>query len=526
VDEAVGVTFDVFLAQPNDIRDFPRLEAIFRLALGGPLGTERDAIHFENINYNFTTGDLTFDESSSDLIVRARVVDDTTITGSITSALTGISGALILRYADSISSGEPCEPGEPCDPPDDPRSRIPVAGFLPSLAGVYEGGCEGRRARLEIVTARLPDGGAASSDLFKDFSLQARLGLQGTGQCAGGEGYCVARSWESGQLDFYQARLTLTASHAADGCAYGRTGGLVCDVRLGQRTSRCTLEPVGRAPRNVAPRVSPFRLSVPSADRAALPPAGAELEPLRARLEGLFSGYVFHERSARFQPLRLASVATISTDNPHNEPNVYVSGTLQTYLGDSFRAAFAGFRIDRRTFFPARGMTLRSETSDLMLVIESWRSGYLSGTAYSRSQGRIGPVELRRGEEPPAFPADAALQPDPVGGFLGQRPGRGHPWRFELRLSPSGGIMDGLQRLSGSAQVVAPGLPFPRFTVAQGALDLFSGQVALLVRESEISERLVVGEFESNDELRLWIPSSAAWGTQMSETRGARHVRQ
>jgi hypothetical protein len=524
---SLGVVFDVFLSQPNDVRDFPRLEGLVRLALGGPLGHERHASHYKSINYDFSTGELTFDEANSDLVISARVVSDTTIRGTITNALSGVNGPLELVYADVIGDGgnEPCDPDEPCEPPDDPSARIPTRGFLPSLGGTYGGTCNGHKARLEIATGRLPEAEQSTSDLLKGVSLQARLGLENVGQCGVGEGLCIARGWKTGQFDIFLSKLILVSDQAADVCTYGKDGTIACDVRFPTESKSCSFIPDARNLANVTLRPNALKLPLSSEERAPLPSAGSILEPLREKLGGTFSGYLFHERDGHYQPLRFTSVSSISADNPHNEPNVYVSGNIQLHLGSGFNSPFAGFRIDRRTFFASKGMSLRSETSDLILVVNSWTSGALSGVVYSKSSGRIGPFELRRNESAIDFPPSSNLQPSLPGTYASEKPANGNPWTLNAKLTQAGLGGDGLVRLAGSAQIAAPGLPFPPFTIRQGSYDIFSGQLAFLVEESGATERLVTGSFSNANALSLWIPSSEAWGVRASEPRALKFAR-
>ena len=508
----VGIIVDVFLSQPNNTREFPRLESIVRLSLGGPLGIERTTAHYTSVQYNYETGDLTLDEEGAPFILQALVKSKTNVEGKFTDKLTGKTGNFKLVFGDALpSSGEPCEPDEPCDPPDNPKTRLPTSGFLPTLAGIYSGTCnENESSRLEILGLR-NNNSTSAQEFPASTNWNVRLGLQNRGQCdTNSKSYCVAKFWNNVDFSFMSSSLTLQSNESADQCIYGPEGQLECKIRMGTTESICKFSPEKSIPALLEPQQKSFQLKPSTADLVSLPAIGQDNSLLTNALNGTFVGYIFVESQQKYQPVQFASVSTMSTDNPHNEPNVFVSGSLQ--LLNSGLTPDLRFPIERRTFFPSPGFTLRSEKSDLFLVISKWTSGYLAGTAYSQSSGRLGAFELLK---------NATIQsvslPNLAKNLSGayESKGNNRSWHLELLSTPFLNDLTSAHKISGSAQILIPGSPFPRFAIQTGLAETFEGQIGITVKESSGSERSFIGTIMPNGDLNLRIGSSGNFGSQM-----------
>lgn len=503
---AIGVSLDLFQAQPNDLREFPRLEGLLRLSLGGIGTLERSNTHFTNINYNFTTGELTFDEEGSDFVVRAKVVERNRIEGTVTHATAGDEAKLALWFIDPEVSSEPCDPDEECPEPPDLLREVPKGIFLPHLSGTYLGKCNSAPARLDLFT-RPASGETENAGFLKEYSIQGRLGLTSS-QCEQGK-YCVFGSFDSGLFDLFSGRLSLSSAQGEQECSYTREGALQCRMTIqGTTQQNCTF-------RNTTSREETFTrktlqtLAPPADAMEPLPAQGAELEPLRKALHGNYAGFVFHEHGGSSQPLRLDVVASTSTDNPHNEPNVYITSSLRLFHGPQSSAPPASFSLGRRTFFSGKGLTLRSESSDLLLVIDQWTSGLLRGTLYSRAFGRVGPVQLVKGR--------TAFTPAQTSPSLATRyvPKGGKGWSLDLRVLQSENAHAGHIPLAGYAQFLTPGFAFPKQKVTDATFDPFSQSLWLTIHDSEGTERQAYATVQPSGELRLQVGSSSAWFVTM-----------
>jgi hypothetical protein len=507
----LGATLDLFITQPNEVTAFPRLEALFKVALGGIQGREFHTIHFKNVNYNYQTGDFIFDEPNAEFLIEAKVSGENKIQGSVTNTATGALGALELVFIDKTASNEPCDPDEPCSSQQDPTSWIPRGSYFPLLGQTFEGACNGQRTRLELSTARFEKPSEDPQGLLGGFQVSARLGSH-SDSCTG---FCVERSWDNAQFDFFRSHLTLTSAQFSDDCSLGHNGELKCQLSANNRNKECQFKPTQTPDFNFKVFENKFQMNPTPEQRRALPQNEASFDSLRAALSGEFSGYLFHEKSGVYQPMQMGVNATISTDNPHNQPFVYVSGQTRLYLGRDFASPFINVRFDRRTFFASQGFTLSAEHNDVFFVIQTWTSGYISGSAYSKQHGRVGNFELSRATLS-SLPSTLSPQSSVSGLFQGLPRAGALPWRFSLmptELTTTSGLIP----MNGTVQIVADGQPIPRFGISRGSYDVFSGEVAVQVKESESAERFVIGNFVDSKNLFLSFGSSSSFGTLMSE---------
>jgi hypothetical protein len=325
-----GTTVDFFLAQSNSLREFPRLEGLVRISSGGPMGSERAVTHFENVQYDFNTGAITLDDETSDMLVRLQVTDITSMSGTFVDKSSGKRGTLSLRFADTLASGgEPCEPDEPCEPPDDPNTRIPRGNFKELFVGTYNGVCANKQSRLEI------SGGQSSNFTENPFGPQkhtvhwAVLGMPGIGQCKGTSDLCVTKSWNRVISNSFNNIFQLVEGNSSDTCVVENNGKMNCSFRVQNQDQSCLFDKVPTLETNYNPK---FRrapeIKQQASDLDPLPTGINDLETLRSALEDDFSGYLALESNGSVIPISLTNTASISTDNPHNEPFVYISGSL------------------------------------------------------------------------------------------------------------------------------------------------------------------------------------------------------
>jgi hypothetical protein len=508
-----GMIFDVFLAQPNSLRDFPRLEGLVRIALGGPLGAERMVFHFENIQYDFNSGKFTLDEENAEYILSLEVTDPTQMEGEFFHKPSGAKGIVTLRLADTkASGGEPCEPEEPCEPPDDPNGRIPKGQFVHALKGVYLGTCNGSAARFDLTGGQTNKPTDGASGPTASTMMQGQLGLTEIGHCTGSQDMCVTKSWSKVTAAPFLRTLQLSDGVTSDLCQIDDANSIQCALYLQGKQQTCLFKDTGVDELNVNPKFHATpKIALEPGDLDSLPEVSNDLESLRSALEGDYAGYVQLDANGRTLPLKFKNVATISTDNPHNEPFVFVSGSFQMNAGQESSPIV--FSYERRTFFPTAGMTLQSKSSPFFAVISSWKKNTLSGELYDSNSGRLGLFSLKR--DSAQLLSATHFYPSLTGNYFSSKSSAAAPWKFSLNPIPTWN--SSFVNFAGSAQIMAPGLPFPKFELGDSSFDLATGNILIAVKDSANSKRFVSGFFTEKNELKFYIPGSMAWGTKMNE---------
>ena len=234
--EAVATTMDVFDTSPEDIREFPRRNALFKMVLGGYNGTEYESEWFKDLQYDFNQGILTLDEPTNDLLITAVVFTEPRIQleGQVWIRSAAVSGSIFLEFQD--------------DEPEDASHRgidLPPPKLMTGLAGQYEGVCGAQRAVLQLMTARGLQGTASEGGGLDDYAIMGTLGLEDTSLCQGlnlpGRPiWCVNRHFSSGTYNFFNGALSLNSNIGSEACQI-LEGKVSCRIRVAQTNVDCRL---------------------------------------------------------------------------------------------------------------------------------------------------------------------------------------------------------------------------------------------------------------------------------------------
>lgn len=517
--ERIALTVDTYIDQPDDRTQFPKLNAIFRLQLGGYGGGEYVTEIFEDIRYDFSNGQLSLDEPNNDMVIVAEVRESggTTVTGQVWVRSASASGTLFLQHLSD-------EPGEPGDDDDDgpgggggPGGEQPGddAPFMASLSGRYEGMCGLKRYAMQISTGKgLAAQGPADRGLH-GYGIVAML-AEGDSEICNGT-WCVVRNFSAGQYNFFSGKLLLDEPAGSSECRL-EAGRLTCRVRFLDETVSCDLRRTESTTQAFVKATRLHQVQPTSAQRlelpAPLPPRSTEL--INA-LRGTFSGWLHNETLDRYQPFRLNVMPSVSSDNPHNENEVVITATGVQHFGRETRAEGWPQQFDRRSFYLSAGFNLESPNSDGFLQIEAWRQGFVSGVWYSHAFGRVGTVQLVKGDLPPLDPSAKVLAPI-AGTYQGPSVGSADVrWWFEALLptqpvarDESTLTFEGAMNLTGGTGV--------RVKIARGSYDAATATVAWLTEERD-RPRMISGQVDADGRLMLLWPGAPIWGVPLPANR-------
>jgi hypothetical protein len=513
--EKVALVANTFIVQPEDFTEFPKLNAIFTMFLGGYGAPEYVTETFEDIRYDFNNGQLSLDEEANDLVVTGEVNESpgTFISGQVWLRSAARSGTLCLAY-------ETDEPGEENACQDEMGDRPSAPEFVPALRGRYEGQCGSEHAAIQITTGKglssEETGAPADRRGLHGYGLVAQLAFDDPTVCGAASppqpAWCVSRTFTAGAYNFFSGRLMLDDARGTTSCNLA-AGRLRCRLQLMTDPVDCDLQKTDVAAAPYRSFSRSFTVRTTAEQRAELPPPSPPRHTeLVSALRGQFYGYVHNELTDRYQPMRLNVIPTVSTVNPHNENELFVSTTVVTYFGRTLSPEFWPQPLAKRSFYLRPGFTLESPEVDGFLQIEDWRTGYVRGVWYSHAFGRVGSVQLVKGDALPPLDVDARIVPSIDGAFQG--PPRGElSWSFATAIptQPTGReqstfVFEGSARLSG-------GLVRP-IRMARGTYDVYTGALSWL--SGEETPRMVMGRVDDEGTMALLWPGASIWGARLS----------
>lgn len=497
-DRKIALTMDLFVVQPNDPSSFPRPGAVLKLGLGGPQSHEYVSQLYESIRYDFDNQVLSIDAPDSELAITATVAgtDQTIIDGQ---ALIRSSGTIGHLHLEEVS-----------DDPDVPTGGgVPVSEYKVELTGQYEGLCGNRESILQIESARGLSG-APSIERYglSPYAIVGRLGMHDAAASCPAPLFCAMRNYTKGTFDYFLNRLVLEAG-TTDECTITSVGAN-CMVHLGADDYQCQLK------RRPTPIAKPeffsrrFHVGATPAQRTKLPePDPPANNALVAGLRGTFTGYLHHEGNDRYQPMRMSVIAASSTDNPHNENLVYVTGTTTLHFGRILSPDFWVQQFEPRSFYLTTGFTLESPGADAFLQIAEWKQGYIRGVFLSHAFGRVGTFELVKGTELPSIDSEAVFVPSLVGTYQGPHGLGGDAddaWRFQLQVPPqSPEAGSSTLAFKGSYQLSDGALP--RRSIASGSYDFYAGAMSWITGDG----RVITGRVPGAGALELFWPGAPIW---------------
>lgn len=533
--DAVALSMDSFLVKPDSIDESPRLTFLFRLGLGGYLSPEYETEMFQDVQYDGDQGLLTLDEPRNELRINAVVYSTpySHMEGTVFFRSASISAELYLKYqTDEPNEGE--GEGEGIEPPP----------FVPTLAGQYEGVCGSEKAVLQIETAKgLTSELPVPSTGLHHYLITGTMGVENglcsvnppgnsKGNSIARPNWCVDHSYTSASYDFVQGKLYLSGTLDTDECTRDRDT-FICRMRFLPKDSenRSLAEETCRF-RKVRQLIAPFvayprryHVAATAEQKKPLPPVNPPAsKELVLAARGVFHGYLHHDGTDRYQPLRLDVNATTSSDNPmHNPNNVFVSVSALFSFGREISGEYWAHQFDRQTLNIVAGYTLMSAESDTFLQITEWTQGFISGVWYSKAFGRVGTFEVAKDSKLPTLPLAAKTVAGIGGHFRG--PETLDFWDLRLIVPRQPRFADkSYVFFQGNYQLVTGGVTWPIRKILRGSYDIYSGSVAWMENSPGGDAKLVTG-FMDEQNLRLFWPSDRAFAISVFDHTWVSHGR-
>lgn len=503
--ERLAVVAEFYLESPEDFTQFPRLNAAFRVSLGGYNTHEYLTETFHDLKYDFNHGGLTFDEAGNDLLMTTEVGSQggrAKIMGDVFVRSSAVNGKIeLLQESD--------EPGD-----DLFEAVLPTAAQLPFaslLEGQYEGVCNGKNAAFQIQTVRglESESNNQSPGLERHYGINGRLVYKNDTLC--GElpkgMWCSRQHFKNGSFNFFTGLLTFESKQGSEECTL-RGSELTCRLRVFTDTVECRLKkPKVTQPARFSPRG--FFLRPSKEQSQALPePEPPRNQSLTQALKGRFHGYLHNESNNTYVPLRLDVIPFSSTENPHNPNQMNVSATASFFLGRDFSGPFTTQRFDPRSFYLRPGFMLSGPDSDSFLNVTTWKTGFISGTWISKAYGRVGTFQLVKGEAAP-LPANAKAVRSFAGEFKGFF-GSLEQWiRFLFPTQPNR-AKEQVIPFTGSYQSIVGNTPVR--LIEGGAFDPFTGRLGWFISNDD-AVTFGSGLIDENGNAQLFWPPQPIVGT-------------
>lgn len=527
--DAIALTMDSFLVQPDNKKEFPRLNMLFKLGLGGYFGPEYETEIFEVTENDYYEGVLTLDHPHNEMVITASVyaTPRTQMEGQVFFHSTPISATFFLEYQTDEPGGAPAKP--------------PV--LAPSLAGQYEGSCGSERAVLQIETAKgVTELVPALATGLNHYKITGALGME-NGECSqvnadGRPVWCVDHGFSSAIYDFLQGKLYLSGMQQTEECTRNRDE-FTCLMRVvvkdPEKKTRVAQTCRFRKTQSgtTAFKMSRRRFHVVPTEEQKKPLPKSQFpasKALVAAARGSFFGYLHHEQLDRYQPIRLNVIASASTDNLHIENNVFVSVTSVMYFGRGLSSDFWAQQFDRRVLYLVPGYTLGSGQSDAFLQITQWTQGFISGVWYSDGFGRVGTFEVVKGSELPPLSSEARMIEGITGRYRGpeeRSQGGREYWDSRLLVPRQARSRDkGYVLFQGNYNLFAGGHAWATEKIMQGSYDVYTGALAWLTENNAGGEsKLVTGFIDGTDGLKLFWPNERAWPVSVLDHAWGTHRR-
>lgn len=500
--EKLAVVADIFLESPEDLTQFPVLNASIRISIGGFKSHEYITETFKNLKADFDNGIVVFDESENDLSMKAQVLN--------VSGKSKILGEVFVRSVAASGTMELLEESdEPADQPFDVKpaqnKEMPI---MSSLEGQYEGLCDGKTAALQIQTVRgLKSEGTETTGngLEKHYGITARLGYKNDPWCGQlpNKQWCTRNHFSSGTFNFYTGKLTLKGDKSSEECAL-KLDTLTCSIQTIDKVVKCVLKK--ERIENSGPQFFSRRYnSNPTSEQnkelpSPSPPSNLELTK---DLGGTFSGYIHNERNDTYIGIQLNVVPTSTTDNPHNPNQMIISATASMFLGPVENKQFYIQRFEPRSFYLRPGFVLSGSKADSFLTIIDWKKGFVRGIWNSHAFGKVGTVQLAKGGFPP-LAKDAKIMHSFAGEFERTSPlTKLTHWVKFAFPSQTDDLQEQMIRFSGSYQAIKGRSPIRN--VPSGLFDPYTGSFGWIMTDDETST-FGSGKMDSDGNALLFWP--------------------
>ncbi len=497
----IPMRLDAFSVQPSQ-GAFPHLETILKVNLGGFEGPEYTTYHFKTVAYDFSQGVMTLDDPALDVTAVLQVSSNDSfviLDGSLTYRPTLKRGHLHLEMS---TDGTPIS--------------LPTASpIMPLLAGEYSGLCDGQSAALQIETGRETSLDRMSRGDLDKYTVSGRIGNRSL--CVGTDQICASRFFSKGIYQLFSGQLQLSGAQGNLNCQ-ADGGTLQCTQSVLGHIQNCNFAKPDASPIHEAASF-PARYHLPvTADQSTVLPTSSPPDnaALIEALSGDYYGILHHERSDAYQLVVFKVAASNSNSFAGNPNDVNISSTLGLVLGNSWSSpAIQAQVFERRSFNWVPFFTLSSDQTDGAFVVTGWKKGFISGDWISKGFGRVGTIELIKGQTP-VLPATLAILPVPGGNYIGPTSGATVRNNRNLTLSlfalESSGMRNTAQLTGESYSAVGPVVSI---AYDSGAYDFYSGNLSLL-RLVEPNQVLTTGSLDAHGGLSLVWPSSPVPGVIMS----------
>lgn len=523
--EKVAVVADFYLESPEDLRLFPRLNALFKIGLGGYNTHEYFTEIFEDIRYDFDNGVLALDEPNSDVMMTAQVHtmgSNTFIMGQVFIRSSAVSGTVHLQFeTDEPDDDDGPGGGGDDDEPGDDDGDVP---FIPLLEGQYEGRCGASRAAMQIQTVRgltSADAGSEPPGISHHYGIAARLAYKDSSLCGSSSNngiWCTYYNYSSASYNPYLGKIVFHGNRSSQDCTLHQ-GELTCRIPNRDGVDECVLQKTNMqiAPPRFYARAYNLR---PTADQMReLPPAAPpQNTALSAALRGMFAGYLHNETNDTYQVIRLNVMPYSSTDNPHNPNQMMVTTTSISHLDRAATGDFVTQRYEPRSFYLRPGFTLNGQSSDSYINVVEWKQGFIRGVMYSHAFGRVGTVQLVK-DTLPSIPSAAKIVRNFVGEFDGPLASNGsvirQRWFKLLFPAQPTDLSNNLIKFKGAFQALVDVTAIE--DINDGTYDPYTGRIGWIIAR-DTDSTLVSGTVDNDAVVKLfWPPAPNVFGVQTSD---------
>jgi len=102
--QKIPTVIDFYIVQPEDIREFPTLNANVRMSFGGYNTREYISEVTEDIHYNYDNGGMSIDSPNNDLVITAAVhhMQKLYILGDVWIQSAGVAGKLKVEFETDV----------------------------------------------------------------------------------------------------------------------------------------------------------------------------------------------------------------------------------------------------------------------------------------------------------------------------------------------------------------------------------------------------------------------------------------
>ncbi len=434
-----------------------KLMAILTLYLGGFTSDEYISYHYDDVDYNLLTQTLTFSQPDQDLTFKTSSFSEAKLVAVVRSGNAEVLGEMVLTKVGQFA--------------EDVKRLTP-------LAGEYQGTCEGKASFINLQTYRSTSDTVRVGNPFGAYKVKGQFAVQNEKLC-GHRRPCVTNQLQGASYNFFTGALTFFGSTRAGACLVDKEGSIVCGSCRYQR-----LEPLEVLPQMWAER-DPF---------LEQSPARIHFSELR---EGLYQGYLFHERRNLYQKMAIHILGYQSQGGSAYE----ISALGKLYFGQALGVEVLNYRFLDQRINPLSSAIILARTQDdvdAIARISEIGPGYLKGTWYSMLFGKVGSFYASL-NAPPRIALDQPLLDEvegryqaplhhlDLGVYLGQTPINTQNPFYPLTFTGY---------FSYQASIGA------RMPISGGSYDFYTGKIGF---EIEGASRVATGQVTADGFSLTWI---------------------